>query len=100
MLNVQPGPRDRRLLSILLVLLVVAVTFYIISALTGLFFYFGDIFLTFFLAWLWPKDTVEWVFGSESSLGLHAVDRETFAPTPKPSAAAYTALVRQHSSAP
>jgi len=52
MLNVQPGPRDRRLLSILLVLLVVAVTFYIISALTGLFFYFGDIFLTFFLAWL------------------------------------------------
>ncbi len=52
MLNVQPGPRDRRLLSALLILAVVAVTFYIVSQLTDLFFYFGDIFLTFFLAWL------------------------------------------------
>jgi predicted PurR-regulated permease PerM len=52
MLNAQPGPRDRRLLSILLVLGVVAVLFYIVSQLTVLFFYFGDIFLTFFLAWL------------------------------------------------
>jgi predicted PurR-regulated permease PerM len=52
MLNVQPGPRDRRLLSILLSLLVVAVAFYIVGQLTSLFFYFGDIFLTFFLAWL------------------------------------------------
>ena len=52
MLNVQPGPRDRRLLSTLLILGVVAVSFYIISQLTDLFFYFGDIFLTFFLAWL------------------------------------------------
>ena len=52
MLNVQPGPRDRRLLSALLILGVVAVTFYIVSQLTDLFFYFGDIFLTFFLAWL------------------------------------------------
>ncbi len=52
MLNVQPGPRDRRLLSTLLILGVVAVAFYIISQLTDLFFYFGDIFLTFFLAWL------------------------------------------------
>ena len=52
MLNVQPGPRDRRLLSALLILGVVAVAFYIVSQLTDLFFYFGDIFLTFFLAWL------------------------------------------------
>jgi predicted PurR-regulated permease PerM len=52
MLNVQPGPRDRRLLSVLLILLVVAVAFYIVSQLSNLFFYFGDIFLTFFLAWL------------------------------------------------
>jgi predicted PurR-regulated permease PerM len=52
MLNVQPGPRDRRLLSTLLILGVVALTFYIVSQLTDLFFYFGDIFLTFFLAWL------------------------------------------------
>src|SRR5262245_35667142 len=52
MLTAQPGPRDRRLLSALLILGVVAVTFYIVSQLTDLFFYFGDIFLTFFLAWL------------------------------------------------
>jgi predicted PurR-regulated permease PerM len=52
MLTAQPGPRDRRLLSTLLILLVVAVTFYIVSQLSSLFFYFGDIFLTFFLAWL------------------------------------------------
>jgi len=52
MLTAQPGPRDRRLLSALLILGVVAVLFYIVSQLTVLFFYFGDIFLTFFLAWL------------------------------------------------
>jgi predicted PurR-regulated permease PerM len=52
MLTAQPGPRDRRWLSALLILGVVAVTFYIVSQLTVLFFYFGDIFLTFFLAWL------------------------------------------------
>ena len=52
MLNVQPGPRDRRLLSALLILGVVAVAFFIVSQLTDLFFYFGDIILTFFLAWL------------------------------------------------
>ena len=52
MLTPQPGPRDRRLLSVLLILGVVAVLFYIVSQLTSLFFYFGDIFLTFFLAWL------------------------------------------------
>ncbi|MFL5640904.1 MAG: AI-2E family transporter [Chloroflexota bacterium] len=52
MLTAHPGPRDRRLLSILLVLGVVAVLMYIVTQLTTLFFYFGDILLTFFLAWL------------------------------------------------
>ena len=47
-----PGPRDRRLLSALLILGVIAVFFFIVSQLSQLFFYFGDIFLTFFLAWL------------------------------------------------
>src|SRR6185503_11384409 len=47
-----PGPRDRRLLSALLILGVIAVLFTIVSQLSQLFFYFGDIFLTFFLAWL------------------------------------------------
>ena len=47
-----PGPRDRRLLSALLILGVVALVFFIVSQLSQLFFYFGDIFLTFFLAWL------------------------------------------------
>jgi predicted PurR-regulated permease PerM len=46
------GPRDRRLVSALLILTVIAVFMYIVSKLTGLFFYFGDILLTFFLAWL------------------------------------------------
>ncbi len=52
MLTATPGPRDRRLLSILLILGVVAVLMYIVTQLTTLFFYFGDILLTFFLAWL------------------------------------------------
>jgi beta-glucosidase len=38
-------------------------------------------------------DNFEWIFGYEGKLGLHSVDRETFARTPKPSAAAYAALV-------
>ena len=49
---VQPGPRDRRLLSTLLILGVVAVFFFVVGQLSELFFFFGDIFLTFFLAWL------------------------------------------------
>jgi predicted PurR-regulated permease PerM len=52
MLNSGLGPRDRRLVSALLILTSVAVFIYIVSKLTGLFFYFGDILLTFFLAWL------------------------------------------------
>src|SRR4029453_2729147 len=50
--SISPGPRDRRLLSTLLILGVIAVFFTIVSQLSQLFFYFGDIFLTFFLAWL------------------------------------------------
>ena len=50
--SLAPGPRDRRLLSALLILGVIAVFFFIVGQLSQLFFYFGDIFLTFFLAWL------------------------------------------------
>ena len=49
---VEPGPRDRRLLSILIILGVVFVFFSVVSQLSQVFFYFGDILLTFFLAWL------------------------------------------------
>ena len=52
MLTSQPGPRDRRLLSTLLILAVVAVFFFVVEKVSLLFFYFGDILLTFFLAWL------------------------------------------------
>ena len=37
-------------------------------------------------------DNFEWIFGYEKTLGLVAVDRETFARTPKPSAAALAAI--------
>jgi predicted PurR-regulated permease PerM len=49
---VQPGPRDRRLISALLILGVVALFFFVAEKLAFLFFFFGDILLTFFLAWL------------------------------------------------
>ena len=39
-------------------------------------------------------DNFEWIFGYTVQLGLHSVDRETFARTPKPSAGAYAALVK------
>jgi beta-glucosidase len=39
-------------------------------------------------------DNFEWIFGYGQQLGLHSVDRETFVRTPKPSAAAYSAIVR------
>ena len=41
-------------------------------------------------------DNFEWVFGYATQLGLHEVDRETFARTAKPSAAEYARLVRSH----
>jgi predicted PurR-regulated permease PerM len=52
MLNIGSGLRDRRLVSTLLILGVVWLVFSIVSQLALLFFYFGDILLTFFLAWL------------------------------------------------
>ena len=39
-------------------------------------------------------DNFEWIFGYAEHLGLHAVDRETFVRTPKPSAAVYAAIAR------
>ena len=52
MLNIGSGPRDRRLVSTLLILGVIALFFAVMEKLAFLFFYFGDILLTFFLAWL------------------------------------------------
>ena len=37
-------------------------------------------------------DNFEWIFGYDFHYGLHAVDRETFVRTPKPSAAVYAAI--------
>ena len=39
-------------------------------------------------------DNFEWIFGYTKFYGLHAVDRETFTRTAKPSAAVYSAIVR------
>ena len=39
-------------------------------------------------------DNFEWIFGYEYQLGLHEVDRETFARTPKPSAGVYAAIAK------
>ncbi|HEY0534393.1 MAG TPA: family 1 glycosylhydrolase [Actinoplanes sp.] len=41
-------------------------------------------------------DNFEWIFGYDLKLGLVEVDRETFARTPKPSAAEYARIVRAH----
>ena len=41
-------------------------------------------------------DNFEWVFGYQHHLGLHAVDRETFERTPKPSAGVYADLVKRY----
>ncbi|QAY59348.1 glycoside hydrolase family 1 protein [Microbacterium protaetiae] len=41
-------------------------------------------------------DNFEWIFGYSRHLGLHTVDRETFARTPKPSARVYADIVRRH----
>jgi beta-glucosidase len=40
-------------------------------------------------------DNFEWVFGYTVRLGLHSVDRTTFARTPKPSAGVYAAIARR-----
>jgi predicted PurR-regulated permease PerM len=52
MLNVQPEGRDRRLIGALLVLGVTALFFIVVAQVASVFFFFGDILLTFFLAWL------------------------------------------------
>ncbi|MDO8485904.1 MAG: AI-2E family transporter [Candidatus Limnocylindrales bacterium] len=52
MLHVQPEDRNGRLVGVLLVLGVVALFFIVVGQLAEAFFFFGDIFLTFFLAWL------------------------------------------------
>jgi predicted PurR-regulated permease PerM len=52
MLPVPPGERNSRLVGALLVLGVVAVFFIVVGQVAQAFFFFGDIFLTFFLAWL------------------------------------------------
>jgi beta-glucosidase/6-phospho-beta-glucosidase/beta-galactosidase len=41
-------------------------------------------------------DNFEWISGYAVKLGLVAVDRTTFARTPKPSAAVYSAIVRSN----
>nr|BFE70586.1 hypothetical protein GCM10020092_038870 [Actinoplanes digitatis] len=45
-------------------------------------------------------DNFEWVFAYDVRLGLVAVDRETFARTPKPSAAEYARIVRAAAAVP
>jgi len=52
MLSVPSGERNGRLVGALLVLGVVALFFIVVGQLAATFFFFGDIFLTFFLAWL------------------------------------------------
>lgn len=47
-----------------------------------------------YLHWM-LLDNSEWVFGYAFQLGLHEVDRTTFARTPKPSARMYADLVRR-----
>ncbi|MEZ0243811.1 MAG: family 1 glycosylhydrolase [Sphingomonas sp.] len=42
-------------------------------------------------------DNFEWVFGYKIHFGLHTLDRQTFARTPKPSASVYRDYVRTHS---
>ena len=52
MLNIQPEGRDRRLIGALLALGVAALFFVVVGQLATVFAFFGDILLTFFLAWL------------------------------------------------
>ena len=51
-LDVRPTARERRLFSALLTLGVIALFFIVVEQLATVFFFFGDILLTFFLAWL------------------------------------------------
>ena len=51
-LDVRPTPRERRLFEALLTLGVVALFFVVVDQVASVFFFFGDVLLTFFLAWL------------------------------------------------
>jgi predicted PurR-regulated permease PerM len=51
-LDVRPTTRERRLFSALLTLGVIALFFIVVEQVASVFFFFGDILLTFFLAWL------------------------------------------------
>jgi beta-glucosidase len=42
-------------------------------------------------------DNFEWIFGYKVHFGLHSLDRNTFARTPKPSAAVYADIARRNS---
>lgn len=50
--ELRPNGRDRRLVSVILVLAAVVLFFIAVEQIGTAFFYFGDILLTFFLAWL------------------------------------------------
>lgn len=51
-LDVRPTTRERRLVGALLTLGVIALFFIVVEQVATVFFFFGDILLTFFLAWL------------------------------------------------
>jgi predicted PurR-regulated permease PerM len=51
-LDVRPTVRERRLFGALLTLGVVALFFVVVDQLASVFYFFGDVLLTFFLAWL------------------------------------------------
>jgi predicted PurR-regulated permease PerM len=52
MLDARPEGRDRRLISAILVMAAMALFFIVVGQIGTAFFYFGDVLLTFFLAWL------------------------------------------------
>ncbi len=52
MIDIRPEGRDRRVVSAILALLAVALFFVVVGQIASAFFYFGDVLLTFFLAWL------------------------------------------------
>ena len=51
-LDVRPTTRERRLFGALLTLGVIALFFVVVDLVASVFFFFGDVLLTFFLAWL------------------------------------------------
>jgi len=51
-LDIRPTTRERRLFGALLTLGVIALFFIVVDQVASVFFFFGDVLLTFFLAWL------------------------------------------------